>query len=171
MKVEKSKRGEENYPTHAYDSPQGDHVDGAIDGSATWQDCPGCPVCAPNDGLVLRRGSWRPTKSHEYLFMLAKSDKYFCDADAVRENNADPTRTNYTPGKEAYSIGNVHDDSGRERRNDGFEAYKNGKTCVGRNRRTVWQIATAPYSGAHFATFPPALVEPCIRAATSEHGC
>jgi len=42
---------------------------------------------------------------------------------------------------------------------------------VGRNRRTVWNIATAPYSGAHFATFPPALVEPCIKAGTSEAGC
>ena len=42
---------------------------------------------------------------------------------------------------------------------------------AGRNRRTVWNIATAPYSGAHFATFPPALVEPCIKAGTSERGC
>jgi len=40
----------------------------------------------------------------------------------------------------------------------------------GRNRRTVWHIATAPYSGAHFATYPPALVEPCIKAGTSERG-
>ena len=66
----------------------------------------------------------RPTRSHEYVFMLTKSEKYYYDYQAVKEN--------------------------------------------GRNRRTVWNINTAPFPEAHFATFPPALIEPCILAATKE---
>lgn len=112
----------------------------------------------------------RPTKVHEYIFLLTKSAKYYYDAEAVKEENADPTRTNYKPGKEAYSEGNVHDSSGRKRRNDGFQAYAEGKICHGRNRRTVWTVMTKPYAGAHFATFPPDLVEPCVLAGTSERG-
>jgi site-specific DNA-methyltransferase (cytosine-N4-specific) len=65
----------------------------------------------------------RPTRAHEYLFMLTKSEKYFYDREAVLEEN-------------------------------------------GRNRRTVWNINTQPFLGAHFATFPPKLVEPCILAST-----
>ena len=112
----------------------------------------------------------RPTKAHEYLFLLSKSQKYFYNAEAVKEKNADPTRTNYRPGKEAYTKGNVHDASGRERRNDGFQAYANGKQCNGRNKRTVWTIATEPTPEAHFATFPRKLVEPCILAGCPEGG-
>ena len=48
-------------------------------------DCPGCRRCSQNDGLVLERGSWRPTTAHEYVFLLAKSADYFCDAEAVKE--------------------------------------------------------------------------------------
>lgn len=56
---------------------------------ATWQDCPGCPVCAPNDGLVLRRGSWRPTRSHEVILMLTKGSGQYADQEAVKEPNTD----------------------------------------------------------------------------------
>ena len=51
---------------------------------AQWQPCTGCPKCEATDGLVLRRGSWRPTNSHEYVFMLAKSSTYFSEGEAVR---------------------------------------------------------------------------------------
>jgi DNA modification methylase len=60
--------------------------------------------------------------------------------------------------------GNVHDDSGRKRRNDGFKAYADGKQCDGRNKRSVWTVTTKPYKEAHFATFPPDLIAPCIKA-------
>ena len=113
----------------------------------------------------------RPTRAHEYMFLLTKSQHYYYDAEAIKEPNANPTRTNYKPGKEAYTEGNVHDNSGRKRRNDGFQAYAEGKNCIGRNCRTVWTISTKSYKGAHFATYPPALVEPCIKAGTSEKGC
>ena len=66
----------------------------------------------------------RPTRSHEYIFMLTKKEKYFYDGQAIKEK--------------------------------------------GRNRRTVWNINTCPFSEAHFATFPPALIEPCILSSTRE---
>ncbi len=52
---------------------------------AVYEPCPGCEKCLPNGGLVLRRGKWRPTTAHEYVFMFSKSDRYFCDGDAVQE--------------------------------------------------------------------------------------
>lgn len=109
----------------------------------------------------------RPTKAHEYLFLLSKNKRYFYDADAVRE---EPTVTPKSNGE--YGGKSWHNHS-----NDnvaGQSQYKDMPRVThpaGRNRRTVWNIATAPYSGAHFATFPPALVEPCIKAGTSERGC
>lgn len=69
----------------------------------------------------------RPTRSHEYLFLLTKSERYFYDHEAVKE-----------------------------------PALSGGV----RSKRTVWQVNTEPYAGAHFAVFPPGLVEPCIRAGT-----
>jgi len=114
----------------------------------------------------------RPTKSHEYIFLLSKSKKYFYDADAIREDNVNPKRTNYKPGKEAYMEGNIHgpfDD--RIVRNEGFKAYADGKVCVGRNKRSVWNINTQPYPDAHFAVFPTEIPRLCISAGTSEEGC
>ncbi len=52
---------------------------------ADWQDCPGCPKCLPNDGLVLRKGSWRPTSSYEHVIFMAKDKDYFADGFSVRE--------------------------------------------------------------------------------------
>jgi DNA modification methylase len=104
--------------------------------TAQWQDCTGCPKCEATDGLVLRRGSWRPTNSHEYVFMLAKSSTYFSDGEAVREGRS-----------------------------------LNGDNLAGRNLRSVWNIATQPYKGAHYATFPTALAQRCVLASTSRHAC
>ena len=99
----------------------------------------------------------RPTKSHEYLFLLSKQKQYFYDADAVREGNKEYTRKKNI----------VINDNPRHANT----LFNKDTTTTGRNRRTVWTIATRPYSGAHFATFPPDLVEPCIKAGTSERGC
>ena len=104
----------------------------------------------------------RPTKAHEYLFLLSKSARYFYDADAVREGDQVYTR----------KAGGYH---GRDGRNASRFGGKGGfgdsdVTTVGRNRRTVWTLPTKPYKGAHFATYPPALVEPCIKAGISERG-
>jgi hypothetical protein len=113
----------------------------------------------------------RPTKAHEYVFLLTKSARYFYDADAVREGLAESTASD----PRMKDMGRVY--GGKGRGAYGEEGPANGSmqawslNPAGRNRRTVWNIATAPYSGAHFATYPPALVEPCIKAGTSERGC
>ena len=68
-----------------------DHPHGGVEASPNpdWEDCPGCPKCSSNDGLVLRKGSWRPTRSHEYVFLFSKSDTPYGDREAVREPLAD----------------------------------------------------------------------------------
>lgn len=73
----------------------------------------------------------RCTKAHEYIFLLTKSNRYFCDMEAIKE-----------PGIEGPD----------------------------KNKRSVWTVASQPYPGAHFATFPPTLITPMILAGTSEHG-
>jgi len=174
----------------------------------------------------------RPTKAHEYLFLLAKSGKYFYDAEAVREKTGDDSDWEYRQDlragkeynlKEPYknnlpgckrkdkfrnssryldhnanrdnqkvpsgwntdkgSHGRIHPEGRRKpdkqrghgRRHAGFndrwdEMPKAEQQSNGRNKRTVWEIATKPYTGAHFATFPTALVEPCILAGSSAKG-
>jgi hypothetical protein len=102
----------------------------------------------------------RPTKSHEYVFLLTKRATYFYDADAVREDG--PTYTRKAGGYEKHK--------GQVGVNIGSYAERD-VTTTGRNLRTVWQIATQPYAKAHFATFPEKLVVPCIKAGTSEKGC
>ena len=128
----------------------------------------------------------RPTKSHEYLFLLTKSRKYYYDADAIREPNTLASKQRAMRGNSSdnkYAAGEhmppgVHANTMSQPRefkgyDDMEDAIARGETplnSAGRNKRTVWTIATSPYSGAHFATYPPALVEPCIKAGTSEHG-
>jgi len=91
----------------------------------------------------------RCTKAHEYLFLLSKSPKYYFDAAAI----AEPA----SPNTHARLSQNVEAQIGSDR------AHAGGKTN-GRNKRSVWTVATKPYSEAHFATFPPALIEPCVLA-------
>jgi len=85
----------------------------------------------------------RPTKAHEYVFMLAKSERYFYDADAIKEPGLDTGQPDAVV------------DANRDRRRDG---------AVRRNARSVWTIPTQPYGGAHFAVMPPRLAERCILA-------
>lgn len=112
----------------------------------------------------------RPTMSHEYVFLLTKSALYYYDSHAIREPvSADSLRENKngTRGKEkANAAGQRH--TGPEMRSH-WEKIKTDP--AGRSKRTVWEIATQPTPDAHFATFPEALVEPCILAGTSEWGC
>ena len=114
----------------------------------------------------------RCTKAHEYLFLLSKSERYWYDQDAIRENFADERMGN--PGAYKWSYANDAD-TGRGIRGTGgpstklqTEGWNADGTSQGRNKRSVWHIATAPFPEAHFATFPPALVEPCILAGSRE---
>jgi DNA modification methylase len=113
----------------------------------------------------------RPTSAHEYLFLLAKSARYFYDADAIRERMTGHTRL--IDGVKVSGEGGLSKRSGMKHRFIGNQATGPDAKInpAGRNKRTVWTVATQPYSGAHFATFPPKLITPCILAGTSERGC
>lgn len=103
----------------------------------------------------------RPTKSHEYLFLLTKKAKYYYDADAVREDSIYPE-----DNRKARS-------NGRHKRypTEEMAGIREGSAVYAkRNLRSVWTIATAPFKEAHFAAFPPKLIEPCIKAGTSAKG-
>ena len=99
----------------------------------------------------------RCTKSHEYIFLMSKSAKYWYDADAVKEAGT---------GRNWMASGGNLVGKGVHKCGDGYRDNKDGRSgfATGRNRRSVWHISTRPYKGAHFATFPPALIEPCIKA-------
>jgi DNA modification methylase len=129
-----------------------------------WQACPGCPVCLPNDGLVLRKGSWRPTESHEYIFMLTKTDDYYCDGEAARETSTERASGN-KERKYRKDYGGPEGNRGHQGFSVPFEP--NG---TGRNLRSVWTFPTHGYPGAHFATYPEQLPELCIKASTPEYG-
>lgn len=160
----------------------------------------------------------RCTKAHEYLFLLAKSERYYFDAKAIEEEAAgDPedsrnrwdTKDYLIPGQKPQkrlgrnpkvagwqegALGHGHSTIDHARgRKAGNKSHKyvqayeasdteEHRTKAGlmqvadtayatRNKRSVWEVATSPYPDAHFATFPPALIEPCIKASTSENGC
>jgi DNA modification methylase len=126
----------------------------------------------------------RCTKAHEYLFLLSKSERYYFDArsiaqpiaDSSKERLAQPNLPNQAgsdrvPGKTNGNMkavgprfgGNKYGDDDREEsRTKSGNEYTGGDGLA--NRRSVWTVPTVPYSGAHFATFPPALIEPCILA-------
>jgi DNA modification methylase len=108
----------------------------------------------------------RCTKAHEYIFLFSKSQKYHYDADSVREPHK--RLWDETNGGNMADVG--HKKSGKiETKNTHPNGYPmpNEK---GANKRSVWTVTTKPYSGAHFATFPPELIEPCILAGAPEGG-
>lgn len=104
----------------------------------------------------------RPTSAHEKLYLLTKSQRYFFDAEAVRERFETDPKENYPARAKITGRGTQGAASARGRDQDKSGGFPpNG---AGRNLRNVWTIATAPFPEAHFATFPPAIVEPCIKA-------
>lgn len=114
----------------------------------------------------------RCTKAHEYMFLLSKSERYAYDADAIMEGLETDPAENY-PAR-AKITGRGDQGAAAARGNDrgksgGFPPRKVGSD-LGRNKRSVWTVATAPFPGAHFATFPPALIEPCILAGSPKGG-
>jgi DNA modification methylase len=103
----------------------------------------------------------RCTKAHEYIFLLTKSERYFFDSEAMRE----PAVNTRKPGRKITDTRETHGTGGGNSGiNNLMARYHNGDMPTDRNRRSVWTVTTKPYKGAHFATFPPALIEPCILA-------
>lgn len=107
----------------------------------------------------------RCTKAHEYIFMLSKSPKYYFDSEAVKEPLAESSLQRLAQ--------NIEGQTGTSRAygktNGTFKAQGNVETGL-RNRRSVWTVTTKPFKEAHFATFPPDLIEPCVLAGSPVGG-
>ena len=134
----------------------------------------------------------RCTKAHEYIFMLSKSPRYYYDIEAIKEPASwDASKTKFPDGwdtgegghgtihRQGREKGKRNDATDKQRGhsrrhagfNDRWDAMEKAEQCSGmRNKRSVWEIATQPFSEAHFATFPPALIEPCIKAGCPSGG-
>jgi len=118
----------------------------------------------------------RCTKSHEYLFLLAKRSGYYYDNEAIREDGtgrpwnpkndfgADSNRSNKSKHLSARQLD-------LQRTQFAHNTHHDDMDKTGRSKRSVWWVAPATYPGAHYATFPARLIEPCILAGTSERGC
>lgn len=116
----------------------------------------------------------RPTKAHEYIFLLTKSPKYFFDQEAAREPQSPHTLEAFKNGIKPITpkfINNPEDFKAGQTKQAMASVIRNAVVPGGRNIRTVWTIATQPFPEVHFATFPEKLVEPCLKAGTSERGC
>lgn len=134
---------------------------------ATWAPCPGCDKCRSAGGYVLQRGKWRPTTSHEYIYMFSKGPSYFCDGEAAREpvsGTAHSRGTGVNPKARNTKAG------GTVKQNRSFSAAVS-QLVETKNPRTVWNIGTYSYRNAHFATFPPELPRRCIVAGTAATCC
>jgi DNA modification methylase len=107
----------------------------------------------------------RCTKSHEYLFLLSKGPRYFYDAEAIKEDASSFGRQHtsgiQSPKTVALKEAGLHGEGGDLGLNYERDA---------RNKRSVWTVATSPFKAAHFATFPPKLIEPCIKAGCPKGG-
>lgn len=137
----------------------------------------------------------RPTKAHEYIFLLSKSKKYYYDAEAIAESVVEPRGSGNLDRQYGDDVGRPGShlgrsvpwkpqgkhsktepqDSGRRMTENVAKARAEGKPHdspfgCNRNKRTVWTVTTKPYSEAHFAVFPPDLIEPCIKAGCPEGG-
>ena len=103
----------------------------------------------------------RPTKAHEYIFLMSKSERYYYDGESIKER-ATGLSMSFNGSKTIKSGANGD-------RNDGGR-NKVGLVVQSINKRTVWTVPTHPYPEAHFATFPPDLIKPCIKAGCPEEG-
>lgn len=100
----------------------------------------------------------RCTKAHEYIFLLSKSPKYFFDSEAIKEPVAESTTARLAQPTLHTQVGSARVPG---KTNGNMKAVGNGET---RNKRSIWTVTTKPFKGAHFATFPPELIEPCVLA-------
>ena len=107
----------------------------------------------------------RCTKAHEYIFLLSKSQNYYFDSESMQEPATGRAPGNVKPTK----AGREYEISDSEHHRTASNLHKIGARET-RNRRSVWTVETQPFKDAHFATFPPALIEPCILAGCPKGG-
>ena len=115
----------------------------------------------------------RCTKAHEYIFLLTKSARYFYDNEAVKERGVmvagDSAGSAQRDTQETHGLGGGNSGINLAKQKLAAELRKNGYSM--RNKRSVWTVTTKPVRGAHFATFPPDLIEPCILAGSATKCC
>jgi len=111
----------------------------------------------------------RCTKSHEYIFLLTKSARYYYDNEAVKERGVmvtgDSAGSMQRDTQETHGLGGGNSGINLAKQKLAAELQENGYSM--RNKRSVWTVTTKPYRDAHFATFPPKLIEPCILAGSA----
>jgi DNA modification methylase len=112
----------------------------------------------------------RPTSCHEKIWLITKNKKYYYDHEAIKEPCTESTKKRYESGWN----GNEERDyvNGKQNHFSKYIGTEKSKTDAlkGRNKRNVWTVTTKPFKGAHFATFPKDLIEPCIKAGCPEGG-
>jgi len=113
----------------------------------------------------------RPTKAHEYLFLLSKAARYFYDADGIGEPIQPSSMARFASAHDGEADSTKHQVLGGTYARPVKDILAGQRGNTRRNRRSWWPITTKPFPGAHFAVMPPELVEPCILAGTSERGC
>jgi len=135
-----------------------------IKGKTEYVDCPGCDRCNPNNGYVLKRGSWRPTEGHEYILMMTKSGKYYGDAEPIREPLSDSSieRAKYgwygdTESPYYHQLGHL-------------DTLGQRFSINGRNIRSIWRFPTESSRLSHYAAFPKELPRRCILSSISQKG-
>jgi len=165
------------------------NIDKGIDRSRTYGDGaskpgdigadPECPKCHGSGKIgdpILKKGSWRHTRAHEFVFMLSKQMQYYCNQETVREPNS-PTsdRWGVYPGSTTAlaqaEIGGEHGKTSGITNRLSKEEYIKKYYLSGRNPRSVLDVPTASYKGQHFATFPPKLIAPLIRSSVPARSC
>jgi hypothetical protein len=109
----------------------------------------------------------RPTKAHEQVFLLSKSPRYFYDAVAIQEPQSDESLARRGRGDWRGKEGWAEAYHGNPRQGLARQSEPTG----GANKRSVWTVSTKPFAGAHFATFPPDLIEPCVLAGAPPKCC
>jgi DNA modification methylase len=107
----------------------------------------------------------RCTKAHEYLFLLSKNQRYHFDSDAIAEPSTYGPDCGQKEAPKGSFSGKWSAPNGGSRNDGSFRAIRET-----RNKRSVWEVATQPFGEAHFATYPPALIEPCILAGCPKGG-
>jgi DNA modification methylase len=117
----------------------------------------------------------RCTKAHEYIFLMSKRARYFYDAAAIAEPNAEVDRPQSEARRLQRMSRNVAAVNGNGQSSKGIdggliEASHVMQTGMTRNKRSVWEVSSQPFAEAHFATFPPDLIEPCIKAGCPKGG-
>lgn len=112
----------------------------------------------------------RCTKAHEYLFLLSKSPRYYFDQDAIRE----PARAQAAPESASRRNSFARETKYTDGEHGQTAQHRTGRNDVDydetRNKRSVWTVSTASFKGAHFATFPPDLIRPCVLAGSPRGG-